>query len=360
MKNRLFLMVVPAAAALLAGCSKNEVATVESVPQEITFQTVETRASSNFNENNKFYSYAYFLEKGQTWAANNTSGKAYIANSLIEYNNTDKAWKNTTTKYYWPKEGSLTFFAWSDNTSDPKIETGGGTLSCAVGTGIAVADYDITKNPNKDLLVADMKADQTQNTVSYTGGSGSEWAKGVPTIFKHVLSNLVFTVKTDDDATDTKYPNVTFTLKTIKLKNVNTVGDYTQGSPSASTTPWSNQNNTAELSTYSGTEVTVTKDVQTLTPATGDYRIVLPQTFATVTTISADTPVIEVVYTITTNYTGTAVTETVTAVGSLYKIYDASWVNGKEYTLNITLGLKEILWDPDVTDWVKGTGEFNI
>ncbi len=355
MKNRFFLTVLPVAAALLAGCSKTDVIPAESAPQEITFQTVETRDASSFIETNKFYSYAYFLEKGQKWATNNTVGKAYIANSLIEYNSTDKVWKNNATTYYWPKEGSLTFFAWSDSTSDPKIETAGGTLSCAVSTGIAIVGYDITKNLNKDLLVADMKADQTQNTVSYTGQSGSIWAKGVPTVFKHVLSNLVFTVKTDEATTGNVYPDGMFKLKSIKLKNVSTKGDYTQGSPTASITPWSNQSTTAELFTYSGSEVTVAKTAQTLTPGTDDYFIVLPQTFATAT------PVIEVVYTITTNYTGTAVTETVTATQSLDKIYTANWENGKRYTLNIILGLNEILWDPDVTDWTTGTtAELNI
>lgn len=357
MNKKLFLTVLPAAAALIAGCSKNEVATVESAPQEITFQTVETKAASSFLETNKFYSYAYFLEKGKTWAANSASGTAYIANSLIEYNSTDKAWKNATTKYYWPKQGSLTFFAWSDNTNDPKIETGGGTLTCANSTGIAVAGYNTTTNKNKDLLVADITADQTKNTESYTGKpSGATWAEGVPTVFKHVLSNLVFTVKTDEATTGNVYPNGMFKLQSIKLKNVKTTGNYTQGSPTANATPWSNQGTSADLSAYSGAVISVTKTAQTLTPATADYYIVLPQTF------SDTTPVIEIVYTITTEYiSGHPVTEPITVEKDLKSIYTANWENGKMYTLNITLGVEEILWDPDVTDWADGTtGEINI
>jgi len=365
-KNLLFL-TLPAALALLAGCSKTDVIPAESAPQEITFQTLETKALSGFKETNKFYSYAYFLEKGKNWAAHSTDGQAYISNSLIEYDDTGKAWKNATTKYYWPKEGGLTFFAWSDNTDDPKIGTSGGTLSCAVGTGIAVAGYNITANKNKDLLVAEMKADQTANTESFTGSpSGSTWETGVPTIFKHVLSALVFTVNTDYETSNDPYTGVTFKLRSITLKNVSATGDYSQGSPTASAAPWSNWSNPQTLPAFSsttGTEMLVTNatsTAQTVTPAAGDYHIVLPQTFATVTTITADTPVIEVVYTITTNYTGTAVTETVTATKSLYAIY-TSWENGKRYTLNIILGLKEILWDPDVTPWTDVSGgDFNI
>ena len=349
MKNRFFLTVLPVAAALLAGCSKTDVIPAESAPQEITFQTVETKAASKFATDKKFYSYAYFLEKGKNWSANSSTAEAYISSSLIEYVTAKTAWKNTTTTYYWPKEGTLTFFAWTDYTASPAVT--GCTIDCAIDKGINTTGYTVTSNMNKDLMVADIAADQ-----QYDG-----WAKGVPTIFKHVLSNLIFTVKTDEATTGNVYPDGMFKLKSIKLKNVSTKGDYTQGSSTASTTPWSNQGTPAELSTYSGSEVTVTNTAQTLTPASADYFIVLPQTFAPVATITADTPVIEVVYTITTNYTGTAVTETVTATQSLDKIYTASWENGKKYTLNIILGLKEILWDPDVTDWTTGTtAELNI
>ncbi|MDO4827514.1 MAG: fimbrillin family protein [Bacteroidia bacterium] len=350
MKNKSFLLLLPAAAAvLLVGCSKTEVATVESAPQEITFQTVETKAASNFATDKKFYSYAYFLQKGSTgWSTNYSSATSYISGSLIVYVTEKTAWKNATTTYYWPKEGELTFFAWTDYTSNPSVTDC--TISCEKDNGINTTGYDVTRNKNKDLMVADITADQKQNTTQH-----DSWAKGVPTIFKHVLSNLVFTVRTDETETGNSYPDGMFKLKSVKLKSVYTKGDYSQGSPTANATPWSNQTSDTELSTYSGSEVSVTKTAQTLTPATYDYYIVLPQTF------SDTTPVIEIVYTITTNYTGTAVTETVTVEKALKNIYTAGWENGKKYTLGIILGAEEILWDPDVTDWSAGTSaEINI
>ncbi len=350
MKNKSFLLLLPAAvAALLVGCSKTEVNTVESAPAEITFQTVETKAASNFATDKKFYSYAYFLPKDKlVWNTNYASGVEYISNSLIEYVSDKTAWKNTTTTYYWPKEGQLTFFAWTDYTDAPAVT--GCTISCDKAKGINTTGYDVTSNRNKDLLVADIAADQSTNTTEHDG-----WKKGVPTVFKHVLSNLVFTVRTDETETGNVYPAGMFNLQSVKLKNVYTVGDYTQGSPTAGATPWSNQTSSSELPTYTGTEVSVNSTAQTLTPATDDYYIVLPQTF------SDATPVIEIVYTITTNYTGTAVTETVTATKALKDIYTAGWENGKKYTLGIILGAEEILWDPDVTDWTAGTSaEINI
>ena len=72
----------------------------------------------------------------------------------------------------------------------------------------------------------------------------------------------------------------------------------------------------------------------------------MPQTFADAT------PVVEVVYTITTNYTTTPVVETVTETKALKDIYTNGWVPGKKYELTITLTLDEILWDPAVVEWV--------
>lgn len=341
---KFILLAALPAVALAAGCSKNEVTPVESEPAEITYQTLETKAASNFNTTNKFYSYAYFLEKGKTWAANYTTGQAYISSSLIKFVSDKNYWKNTETTYYWPKQGSLTFFAWTDYTDAPAVSDC--TISCSNAKGIYTTGYAVTSNQNKDLMVADIAADQKANTVEYTG-----WKKGVPTIFKHVLSSLVFTIQTDKDKSGNTYENGMFKLKSITLKNVSTKGDYTQGSPAASTAPWSNQSTSANLSAYSGTGMTVTENKQTVTPAADDYYIVLPQNFTNTT------PVIEVVYTITTNYASTPVTETVTETKDLKSIYTSNWENGKKYTLNIILGATEILWDPDVTDWTTVTAD---
>lgn len=358
------IIILSASALALLACSKTEVNPVESAPQEITFQTVETKVASSFDTEKKFYSYAYFLPSdkivttGSSWAANYASGEAYISASLTEYVTDESAWRNATTRYYWPKSGELTFFAWTDYTDAPSVTDC--TIGCAKDKGINAAGYDITSNVNKDLLVADIAADQKENTVQYDG-----WKKGVPTVFRHVLSKLIFTVNTDYETSHDPYDGVTFKLKSITLKNVSTKGNYAQGSPTTSTAPWSNHSDAETLPAYSGTGIEVQKataTAQEVTPAAGDYTIVLPQDFAAVTTVTADTPVVEVVYTVTTEYVaGSPVTETVTRTKALKQIYTDNWVPGKKYTLNLILGLSEILWDPDVKDWEVGTGgEFNI
>ena len=364
--NTKTIILATSALALLAACSKSEVLPVESAPQEITFQTVETKEASGFSQSNAFYSYAFFLTKANAgWDSNSSKSQAYISNSKITFNTTEKAWKNESTKYYWPKEGSLTFFAWSDNTSAPTVSDA--TIGCANNTGITVTDYDITSNQNKDLLVADIAKDKQANEAhNFDADPGKDWKNGVPTVFKHVLSNVVFTVNTDYATKNDPYTGVTFKLKSIKFKNVSTKGSYKQGSPSVEATPWTATAATSgsTLNAYTGTEITVTKATTTaraVTPTNSDYSIVLPQTF------SDATPEIEIIYTITTSYTGTAVTEEITATKALKDIYKdtttsttSGWTPGKQYTLNILLGLNEILWDPDVTDWTGVSHSINI
>lgn len=123
MKKEMFVLAV---LATLAACSKTEVTPVASnVNSEITFNVApRTKALSqtqtDFDHNNVFVSYAYYLGQGKTWAANNSEAQMYIEGSTISYNG--NLWKNETTSYYWPKDGgSLTFFAYSYNKKDMTV-----------------------------------------------------------------------------------------------------------------------------------------------------------------------------------------------------------------------------------------------
>lgn len=346
--KRFFLAALAIAA--IASCAKNEVVSPENQSQEITFQTVVGPATKaldatqvKFDEDNRFYSYAFFLPEGKDWDTYYASAQKYITQSLIQDTNptTDAySWKNASATYYWPKQGSLTFFAWTDNTSNPTVSGSSTAILCENNTGIQVLNYSVTDNPNKDMMVAAVAKNKTANVNTYV-------TSGVPTLFSHILSNLTFKVKT----TENYSTSASFALKSLTLKNVYVDGDYTQGSPSPSSTLWDNHTTTASLPVYTnatGFPVTSTSAENVLVPASGNYYIVIPQTF------SNDTPTIEVVYTITTNYTGNPVEETVTVEEDLQTIY-TEWEPGKRHELTISLSLSEILWDPATVDWVGET-----
>ncbi|MDD5819133.1 MAG: fimbrillin family protein [Bacteroidales bacterium] len=345
------LLIAGLACVALAACTKNEVVSV-APDQEITFQTLSTKADPTvgFNINNVFYSYAYYLAPGLSWDSSAESATEYIRNSTISFDSGRGVWKNADNTYYWPKQGSLTFFAWTDNTTSPEIQGSGASVSCNKTTGIQFTDYSVKDNQNRDLMVAKIAAGKTANDgTGHTDPENSRtWASGVPTDFKRVLSKVVFNVVTEEDYSS----DVTIKVKSIKLKNVKHKGTYTQ--PLASTadprqlSAWANESDQTELPVYTNASgFTVTKTSQNLDPAPSDYYIVLPQTLEAGMQL-------ELVYEYTTNY-GVSFTQTFTESPELTGIYTASWEPGKKYTLNITFRLNEILWDPTVEDWDTGT-----
>ena len=349
------IFYIAAACAALASCVKNEVK-VNSPDKEITFQTVSTKAGGTAFETNKhFFSYAYFLEKDKTWDPDFASAKPYIDNALITYDAPAPGKSHWAAKdnYYWPKQGSLTFFAWTDNTihnpaSNPAPSVGtGATVTCAPKTGIKIENYSVMDNLNKDILVAEIAKDKKNNEKV----TGRDWSEGVPTVFRHALAKVEFKVNKKE-----AYPNVEFRVKKITLTKVSTRGTFTQ----CQSTPnenwgWNGWGIQKDLTVFTGNEeVTATDDAGTfnnLNPSATDYHIVLPQVLR-----DKIGPTITIEYEIITSYiTGHPVTETVTETKALNAIYTSNWECNKKYVLGITLGLNEIYWDPSVEGWDDST-----
>lgn len=320
----------------LAACTKSEL--VDQTPaQEITYQTLTTKAAKPFDVNNKFISYAYFLEKDKNWDDKKGESTEYIKGAEISFISADNCWKNSTTTYYWPKQGSLTFFAWSDNTGVVNVPLGA-KITCATN-GINVADFKLGENLNCDLLIADVVKNQTKNTATVGG-----WKEGVPTVFRHALSDLVFNVKTKET-----YAGVEFVVKAITLTGVHAAGSFAQADVKGS---WTVDSTTSELNVFTNISLTDEGKLtgttpKTLVPAATDYHIVIPQTIP-------DGAKLVLEYVVKTNY-GVVAEVPVKVEKNLKDIYTANWEFGKKYTLDITLGLDEILWAPSVEDWEVGT-----
>ena len=344
MKKNLF--IAAAACVALAACTKNEVKPVE-MDQEITFQTINTKAASAFKTSYKFYSWAYILASGQTWENDAASSKSYIENSLIEYVTDSNAWKNKTTSYYWPKEASLTFFAWSDTTSTPSV-TEPAKVTCSNTEGIKFTNFDTSFDTNKDLLVSKIAANKKSNTSSH-----DSWKEGVPVVFYHVLSAMNVTA-----ATKINYGATTFKVKSVVFNNVLCKGNYIQG-VDASETPiessWTpDDSKTENFNVYNCASLS---DVLSTNPTDleaqdGDVRIYMPQSF------SEDGATVSVTYQVT--YGNTGIYDEVTIVKDLKNIFAEGWKPGYKYTLNIVIGLDEVLWDPDIQPWETGTGNVTI
>lgn len=334
MKKYFFIL---AAAAALAACAKNEVTQVLSQENtEIAYNVAPktktlTANQENFATDNVFASWAFYLPKDQTWAANSATSQPYIVNSTISHK--DGTWKDQNKSYYWPKDGgSLTFLAYSLNKGNLTLAGTDSHFNCTNTHGINGA-IELMDNKNTDFLVAEIAADKTANENQYV-------FNGVPTLFKHKLSRVACTVKKAADYADKK-----FELKEINFLNVATYGSYGQ-LPTEGFTASTVKHD--QVYTNAVQEITTTAAAV----AAEDVVIYMPQTFADATAK------IQVKYTVTTTVgttvgTSTVVEDCVKEI-SINSKFD-EWAMGKKYTFNITFALDEITWDPAVEKWEDAT-----
>lgn len=342
------LIVLLSAVAALAACSKNEVVpAVSGENVEISYKVApRTKADpQTFDTHNVFASWAYYLPSGKNWSANQTEAKEYISNSEISFNN--GVWKNKDISYYWPKGGSLTFFAYSLNRNNLVLEHNGGhtyPITChnaAKAYGIN-ATIDLNENPNLDLLVADIATDKTHNEVVYG-------LNGVPTLFKHKLSRIQFAVKKKEE-----YTGATITLNSITFNNVAHAGTYcqynkvTEKDNTFTNDYWSAVDKTTSI-VYTTTDFVVPSSAAyaPVKETNETHYIYIPQNFDDDETAPDQIATIEVKYTVTFKE---GISETYIKTLNVKDIFPR-WEVGKRYTFNLMFSLNEIHYAPAVGDW---------
>lgn len=355
------LFYFAAAAVALAACAKNEVIPVNSGEnQEITFNVApKTKADpqtqpGEFSTDNVFASWAYYLPKDKTWNANWKEAVEYIGTEYVGSTISFKSnvWKDQTTSYYWPKDGSLTFFAYSLNSKKLAETVGECFFYCEkeeASTKVSNDQYGISgilnldAHPNTDFLVADIAYDKKANEDKYN-------FTGVPTLFRHRLSRVQFAVKKNAD-----YANTKITLNSITFNHLSCGMTYTQflkdseGNFSESIIPATNY----KSQEYTNTDFDVTsRDFVAVPEAKEVSYIYIPQNFKSENT----TATINVTYTVTYK---TGISETYTKTINVKDIFD-SWEMGKKYTFNLIFSLNEITWAPAVEEWAPVTKEIEI
>ena len=340
------LIVLFSAVAALAACSKNEVVpAVSGENVEISYKVApRTKADpQTFNTDNVFASWAYYLPSGKSWETNFKEAQIYIGKdgeegATISYGNS--VWKDQTTSYYWPKEGNLTFFAYSLNSSSLTDKSGTDTHFTCLNHDSQYGIFgtlNLDTHPNTDFLVADIASDKTANEKVYN-------FNGVPTLFKHKLSRVKFAVKKKSD-----YPGATITLNSITFKNLVNGMTYTQyqNDEAKGIIPDYMYPGTARSDQeYTKTDFEVSSSTA-FAPVPNEVRyIYIPQDFKNVTD-ATKIATIEVKYTVTFK---DGISETYTKTLKVKEIFD-SWEIGKRYTFNLIFSLDEIKWAPGVGDW---------
>lgn len=348
------LIVLFSAVAALAACSKNEVVpAVSGENVEISYKVApRTKADPQaFDTKNVFASWAYYLPNGKSWETNFKEAQIYIGKdgeegATISYGN--NVWKDLTTSYYWPKEGNLTFFAYSLNSSSLTDKSGTDTHFTCLNHDSQYGIFgtlNLDTHPNTDFLVADIAKDKTANENVYN-------FNGVPTLFKHKLSRVKFAVRKKSD-----YPGATITLNSITFKNLVNGMTYTQyqNDEAKGIIPDYMYPGTARSNQeYTTTDFEVSSTAFDPVPDANEVRyIYIPQDFKGVTETDK-IATIEVKYTVTlkkgTSETDKGISETYTKTLNVKDIFD-SWKIGKRYTFNLIFSLDEIKWAPAVGDW---------
>ena len=257
MKKHLFLVALAGVA--LAGCVKNEVEAPATKQVKIGFASpvlysnVDTKAtvygeigSHKYEGTETVYSYPrdekfqiFAVEHSgnlTTWdAAEPTEFNA----TAISYNSSLDAWaplKDDGGFYYWPDNKQLSFAA----MSPAELDVTGAATSYS-SEGLVISNFVVADDPAKqyDLLYSDRSINKTAADMKDYGAS---YYGGIPIMFKHALSSIHFSLKTD--ATETVH------LLSIQLKNAKNKGTF-------------EENITDETEFIRNPEWTVASDAQT-------------------------------------------------------------------------------------------------
>lgn len=319
------IFAIVAACAALVGCVKNDVDFSGNYAQgeRIDFATVsglQTDGRAAYTSHNHFVAAAFLLNEGETWAGAHTTAGQYFANQRVEQRSLggETVW-TTSTAYYWPAKGSLTFFAYAP-------EGISATRSWDADKNYVFADFSVETNKNVDFMVADIVKEAKGNPVN--------------TVFRHKLTQIkVGITKAADDVR-------TITLTQVKLNGVYHTGTYTM--------PYNHVPGTTGVNDYwtvasgpssescvlfDGT-ITVT-DVTANVPL--EHKYVIPQAFTSASQL-------EVIYTVK---SGSA-TETVNVKISLHDLdtVDQRWGINESISYNLTIGdVEQIIWAPTEEGW---------
>ena len=353
-------------ATLTLSCTKVEQA--ESAQAQISYNVVQytqTKAAGEHPTNVPFVSTAFYLEDGKTWAANHSEAIVYIENATISYDETRTSWHDADHSYYWPRAGKLNFLSYSPAAIQPKTKID-------KDTGITITDWDVNANQDIDIMVADVQTEQTSNVGTYTG---------VPTIFRHKLSQIVgFEFNTFEDyahghdGSTKPYQNedFVFIVKEISIGNLIQKGSYSSsfdvGTAAAKIGAWIPDESPDAKKSYTwykndeGTKIIYS--TTSMTPIDRKALMILPQTFANPGEADpSNVPHLKLVYT-QRSYNASSYSDTEkTTYVSLYDLFQSSAnkINlNRQIKVRITFNLQAdlITWAPDQDDW--SDSEFSV
>lgn len=340
MKKAFFIAAIAIAA--FASCTKNEVLPAEQ--SEIKFAATvgtATKAVAGELTDNAYPTNENFNVYGVWHQENFTSWDAsslYMDDVKTEYDSSVNGWV-AINKHYWPKNGMMTFAAYSP--SDVNAEGHEYTA-----TGLKLTGFQVEKDAKKHVDV--LYSERSYNKVKGSDNDNVDYNE-VDIDFKHALSSIQFTARK-------RYP---FDGTEIRLQKVCVYGVYTKGdfdekineaaTGYESNPTWSNHSNRINKTlpyiyydNYEGQVLTDLKWTMNGQPNQTDLICLpqpLPESAKAIVAYSInppgdDTPAVNV-----------------TVEAPLDNIVGKEWKPGRRYTYNIVIDLDEIYFAPEVEAW---------
>lgn len=385
MKKIFFFAVV--ASVSLAGCTRNESVKFETPDTPISFTAIASPATkaavagempAAYKTGEKFTVFAAWTETAYPGSVTPTVFMAGAdAKDRCTYDGTLEAWKPAVT-YYWPKNGYLTFAAFSPADAKDDCTSAPSYVWATTGTGgLTIPGFTVKADIENqyDLMYADREYNKAKGDYTITDGSAKDdeddtgspayTYNGVNLRFHHALSSIVFKVKTKE-----AYATATIKLKRIVLQNVYSKATFnetiTEGASYYAVPAWSGYEAKVNYDIYDdtldpATNQVVTSSLENVTLAgSSNAVILLPQDLT-----ASTAPNLHIEYTIEQNGGG-AIDQSADIVLHNYSHGTGDdlrkWVMGKRYTYTIVFALDQIYFDPSVEAWTDQavTGDLEV
>ncbi len=338
-----FFLLAAMAGVALTGCVKTESeVAVKSDSNRIVFDNpVVSSVTRALIDGTEYPTDVPFSVYAQYKNANTGENLLYMENVTTQYvtstpGTNQESWV-PVGNYYWPKQGTLSFAAYSPTAASTVFNT----VSWADDSGFTFDNFNAATNQanSYDLMYSDYVADQEQ-------GDEADYTKyyGIQLTFRHALSALVFRAKAADE-----YDGAEIKVKTIEVLEAYNQGDLTTNNAD-NTAGWSDFQNptTMAVANIAGAALDHTDFAQQ-----GDVLLMVPQGFDHNGGVK-----VKITYTIDTDSDATLTQTHTVALSTLNEAGAGAgasthddWEMGKRYTYDITIGLDRIYFAPTVTDW---------
>ena len=331
------------AVAAIASCAKTEPTYVE-VDSEIKLNpvtTVATKANqltaitgTQYPAAEAFDVYAYWIneagDKSADYLTDETSG--------VEFVNKGSYWGGTTT-YYWPKNGSLRFAAYSPSSLDMLHDYAADTYRLdnhvypAADVTVDAANYTAK---TYDILVA-------KTSEPYTAETG---ASKVSVKFEHALAWVTFKLQS------TEVADGAFTVEKVVVNDAAKKGTLV-ANMTAGTKTWNGLAEKSAIDVFTGSYTV--NSTATVKENVANGLLVLPQTPTTVTVYYTQNELSHLDAAGNKVVDSPALADQKITVPLVLDNANDIWEPGKHYTYTVLFDLDEILINPTVEDWEETT-----